>query len=203
MVADGPADRKQQYDLLLNAAVEARDARTGIVGKRDIMQGLGMDPNDPDADNAYLNMASFLDGKDLIERYAGYDMILITPKGMDYVDEELQQQQSHTTNMQFYGSLTAYGSAVGGQQNAEINFSFDMGAAQDQLDRAKAEADRRAGPDAEQIKELLAELEEHLYSNEPIRAGMLARFQEVAQRNAYVIGPVISTLLNIAFTAAA
>jgi hypothetical protein len=185
--------------LLREGYLEALVSPADIASMEHVAPKLGLDPENWEDKREFRRLAQYLSGKRLIESYAdGFGLFRITSEGRAWVESQAAQQ-APTTQMPFHGTVNAYGSAIGAQENVESNVSFDMGTAAAQLDQAEAEADRLGGPDADQIKELLAELREHLDSGEPIEAGKLAKYGDLPSKHAWLLGPVVSTLLNFAF----
>lgn len=123
-------------------------------------------------------------------------MVSITALGVQYVEGDLQQQQSTgnvTLNVQ-----NAYGSIFGTQQHAEMsNVSFDFRTVEVELDQAEEEIERRGGRDAAELKELIAEVRAAHENGEPLNKGRFAKYLGVIQRNGWVAGPIAGTLLSI------
>jgi hypothetical protein len=83
-----------------------------------------------------------------------------------------------------------------------MNVSFDMRTAEIELNQAREQVERRGGPDAEELQELLNEVEALLRSGQPVEKGRLSRCHRVLRENAWIAGPVASTLMNYAMQAA-
>jgi hypothetical protein len=111
--------------------------------------------------------------------------------------QEAQSQQPAVSNVTFNVG-NAYGSIFGTQQHAEMNnVSFDFGTVEAELDRAEEEIERRGGPDAPELKELLAEVRALHEGGEPLDRGRFAKYLEVIQRNGWIAGPIAGTLLSV------
>lgn len=113
------------------------------------------------------------------------------------VAQSSRQQQAPAPNVTF-NVQNAYGSIFGTQQHAEMNYvSFDFSTVEAELDHAEEEIERRGGPDAAELKELIAEIRALHESGEPLDKGRLAKYLEVIQKNGWIAGPVAGTLLSI------
>jgi hypothetical protein len=96
----------------------------------------------------------------------------------------------------------AYGSIFGTQQHAEMNVSFDFRTVEAELGRAEEEIEQRGGPDAAELRELIAGVRALHASGESVDRGRLARYLDAIQRNGWIAGPIAGTLLSAATGAA-
>lgn len=83
-----------------------------------------------------------------------------------------------------------------------MNVSFDMRTAEIELQQTREEVERRGGPDAEELRELLNEVEELLHNGQPLEKGRFSKYVGVLQRNGWIVGPVASLIMNYASQAA-
>jgi len=163
----------------------------------DIKPRMSLDPTGVDDDNRFVDVAQYYEQLGFIRRVAdGYGVVSITARGIQYVEGDLQQQQS--SGNVTYKVQNAYGSIFGTQQHAEMsNVSFDFNTVEAELDEVEEEIERRGGRDAAELRQLIAEVRTLHQNGELLDKGRLARFLGVIQRNGWVAGPVAGTLLSI------
>jgi hypothetical protein len=189
---------KELREQFIRAVYHLRDPSSGWAMEREIKERMGLDPDDfRDDDDAYVSTAQYFDQLGFIERQAdGYGIVSITARGMQYVEGDLQPQQSMgnvTFNVQ-----NAYGSIFGTQQNAEMsNVSFDFSTVEAELERAEAEIERRGGRDESELRALVAEVRAAHENGEPLDKGHFAKYLGVIQRNGWIAAPIAGTLLSI------
>jgi hypothetical protein len=191
---------KELRRQFMRAAYELRDPQMGTVYRTEIMRRLGLDPDNPNDDNQYTSIARHFDQRGFITRWAdGYNIVQVTALGESYVEGDLQQP-TPTTNVAFHVQ-NAYNSIFGTQEHAEqVNISFDLPTIEAELQRAVEEIERRGGPDTEELKEMVAEVEGLLRRGEVLEKGRFARFQELMQRNGWIASPVAGALLGWALS---
>jgi hypothetical protein len=149
----------------------------------------------------FRRLARYLAGLGYITDFAdGYLMFMFTREGREAArGGEPRPEQATTHNYHIAGD--AYSPVMGEQEHVNINVSFDMRSVEVALDHAEKKADLEAGPDAEELRALLAELREILNSENPVEPGRLAKYVNVFKDHGWVSGPVISALLNVVFRA--
>ena len=190
--------RKEFRERFLRSAYEiGQDPETGgFVQIGELGQRLGLDPHNNDTDrNTYMAVAQFYEQRGLLKRLSvAYNLISLTPKGIEYVEEGPQKRGGQTVT---FNVGNAYGSIFGTQPHAEMNnVSFDFRSVEMELERAEQEIDKRGGPDADVLRELIAEVREIRQSGEPVQKGRLERFLGVIQDNGWIAGPIAGTLLS-------
>jgi hypothetical protein len=174
----------------------------GLASMEHVAPKLGLDPWNWEDKKEFRTLANYLSGKGFIESYAdGFGLFRITPEGRARVEGETPQPV-HVTNHTYNLGGDAYSSVFGAQQNVEMNVSFDMRTAEIELNQTRKEVERRGGPDAEELQDLLNEVEDLLRSGQPLEKGRLSKYLGVLQRNGWIAGPVASTLMNFAMRAA-
>jgi hypothetical protein len=189
---------ERTLELLRIGYQEVLNSDADLATIRHCAPQLGLDPED-DQDE-FIRLASYLDGRRYIERYAsGFSMFTITPLGRELVEGEAPQpaQQVSTHNYTIRGNASR--PVMGEQQNISINVSFDMRSVEVALDHAEAKANRLPEADAKRVNELLAELRAMLRSGEPVEPGRLSEYEDLVKKYGWLAGPVLSTLLNVAF----
>jgi hypothetical protein len=199
-MTDEFSEIRERRERFIRAVYELRDRTTGIAISRQIKERMGLEPDElSDSDALYMDIAQYFEGLGYIERQAsGYSMVAITSKGMQYVEGDLQRQEPR-------GDITfnvgnAYNSIFGAHQHAEMNnVSFDFSVVEAELDRAEREAEQRGGPDAAELRELIAEVRAIHRSDEPLQPGRLSRYLEVVQRNGWIAAPLAGTALSHLF----
>jgi len=131
----------------------------------DIKPRMSLDPTGVDDDNRFVDVAQYYEQLGFIRRVAdGYGVVSITARGIQYVEGDLQQQQSSgsvTFNVQ-----NAYGSIFGTQQHAEMsNVSFDFNTVEaelDEVEEVKGEAEEIYERYRARLEDLAAEMDEEL-----------------------------------------
>jgi hypothetical protein len=198
-VSDDIAGIKERaLELLRIGYLEVLNSDADLATIRHCAPQLGLDPED-DQDE-FIRLASYLDGRRYIDQYAsGFSMFTITPLGRELVEGEAPQpvQLVSTHNHTIRGD--AYSPVMGEQQNVSINVSFDMRSVEVALDHAEAKANRLPEADAERVNELLAELRTMLRSGESVEPGRLSKYEDLVKKYGWLVGPVVSTLSNVAF----
>jgi hypothetical protein len=188
--------RQELRERFMRAAYEIahEPGSGGIVQQGVLGERLGLDPLNNEIDRGtFLDVAWYLEKRELIKRSAhGYSIITLTPKGIEHVEGTPQQQspQHITFNVEH-----APQSIFGTQHHAEINISLDFRSIEAALDRTQREIDERGGADANELKELIAEVRAIHQSGEPVQKGRLAKYMGVIQRNGWVASPIANTLL--------
>jgi hypothetical protein len=188
---------KQRRDDWLTAVFEEQDA-AGYSHAATVAPLLGMDPvNNTDDRYLWRKFGQYWKDRGFIKGASTktgvpYETVKITTDGIRYVEGDFERQGAPNVT---FNVGNAYGSIFGTQQHAEMNVSFDFRTVEAELDQAEEEIDRRGGPDAEELKELIAEMRDIHRSNEPLQKGRLAKYLEVIQRNGWVSGPIAGTLL--------
>ncbi len=192
--------REHALILLREGYLEALDSPANLASMQHVAPKLGLDPDNWEQKREFRKLAQYLASRGYIKSEAdGFGLFSILPAGRALVEGD-EPQQAQVTSHTYIGG-NAYGS-VFGSQNVDMNVSFDMRTVEAEINQAEQTADQRGGPDAAEIKELLAELRAHLQTGEPIEPGKLARWGRVFRENGWLSGPVIGALLNYAFRTA-
>lgn len=123
---------------------------------------------------------------------------LIASYQTDAEHQAAQTQRQDSSSSVTFNVGEAYGSIFGTQEHPEMNnVSFDFRTVEAELDKAEEEVERRGGRDAEELKELIAEVRKVHENGEPLEKGHLAKFLGVIQRNGWVAAPIAGTLLSM------
>jgi hypothetical protein len=195
-MTDAFAETKEMRERFIRAAYARRNpSQAGASSNEVIMRDLGLDPNGMRDIDRYDDIARYWEQRGFIE-YFTEAMIGITVRGIQYVEGDLEQQAAPSVTINVGGN--AYGNIFGAQQHAEMNVSFDFRTVEAELDRAEEEVERRGGPDAAELKELIAEVRALHASGEPLDRGRLAKYLGIIQDNGWISGPIAGALLSIA-----
>ncbi len=200
-MTDEFAEMREMRERFMRAAYRHRQPGLGIAGEDDIMRDLGLnpdttDPYDVQDRNLYNDLARYWEERGCIEPYVEeYGIIRITTRGIQYVEGDLEQPAAPSVT---FNVENAYNSIFGTQRHAEMTVYFDSQTVEAELDRAEEEVEQRGGPDAAELKELIAEVRALRASNEPLDRGRLAKYLGVIQQNGWISGPIAGALLSAA-----
>jgi hypothetical protein len=199
-MTDEFAEIKGMRERFMRAAYDRRNpSQADAASNEVIMRDLGLDLIDMRDTEQYEAIARYWEQRGFIEYFTGA-MIRITARGIQYVEGDLEQQAAPSVTFNVGGN--AYGNIFGTQQHAEMNVSFDFRTVEAELDRAEEEVERRGGPDAAELKELIEEVMALHASGEPLDRGRLAKYLGVIQDNGWITGPIAGALLSIVTGAA-
>jgi hypothetical protein len=112
----------------------------------------------------------------------------ITPKGVDEVEGNRQQQQ-HSVSNTFNMSGTFYQAAVGTHNTNTFSGDLDFSTVERRIEE-------EGGADKEVLRELVAEMRDLLESGQALEKGRLARFNDKLKEYPWLAGPVAGWLLN-------
>ncbi len=184
-------------EKFMRAVYDLRDPNAGMAMGSEIKERMGLDPAEfGEDDQRYMDIAQYFDQLEYIGQQSdGYGMVSITALGVQYVEGDLQRDAAANVT---FNVANAYGSIFGTQEHAEMNnVSFDFSTVEAELDKAEEEMEQRGGRDAEELKELIAEVRKAHENGEPLDKGRFAKYLGVIQRNGWVAGPIAGTLLSI------
>ena len=89
MVSDRFREIKELRDRFIRAVYDLRDPNSGRAMGDTIMQRMGLDPEDPDDEGRYAEIARYFDEIDYIQGEAsGYNIVTMSALGIEYVEVE-------------------------------------------------------------------------------------------------------------------
>lgn len=167
-----------------------------------ISEALGLPNHEKSTSKAYIGMLKDADvdvGDWIIN--PENERFYIEDKVSDYAFGEFQQfklfylteteysQKSSLQNHTTFNIGTAYGSIIGTQSSANMNYQHSI----QQLQRHIAESE---SSDKEQLEKILSTLQLIVDGDLPAQKGILSKFSDVMERNSWITGAVASTLLS-------
>ena len=103
--------------------------------------------------------------------------------------ENRQRIESAGTQSPAFHIGAAFGSIIGTQQDASLTFTLDF-------TQLQGEIEKRGGEDVEELKEMVAEIQQSLQQEQVVRRGWLARFSGLMERHSWITGALAEALLG-------
>jgi hypothetical protein len=89
-VTDEFREIRELRDQFMRAVYDLRDPHTGYASGEEVMQRMGLDPDNTGDENRYLDIAKHFDQLGYVRReMSGYGMVSITVTGSRYVEGDL------------------------------------------------------------------------------------------------------------------
>lgn len=178
------------YDLSINEPVP-------MVRIETIARELGADPETArDPTGEAMRMAHYWGNKGHIKSEAdGYGHFSLTPEGIDEVEGKNKPQEPATSNVINISGGNFYSSAVGVNNSANLSAQFDFRTIEQRIES-------EAGPDREELLELVADMQEMVEKGETLDRNSLSRYNDKLKEYDWLFNAVAGWLLNFATSGA-
>ena len=177
---------KAVYDLSIDEPVS-------MVRIETVATELGMNPElARERGGEMKRMAQYFGNKGFIESHADGDGLLgLTPQGIDEVEGTNKPQGPSVSNTVNISGGNFYSSAVGTNNIANLSAQFDFRTIEQRIES-------EAGPDREELRELVAEMREVVERGDTLDRNFLSRYNDKLKEYDWLSSAVAGWLLNFA-----
>lgn len=116
-------------------------------------------------------------------------VLALTEKGEQFVESNFQLPSETPANYNIFNIENATNSVIGSQANVTLNIN-------DAIHKTREQIDMSNSTDKEELQKIINLLEMVVDNQVPVQKGLLSKFSDVIQRNAWITSPVASIFLN-------